>query len=391
MKSFYSKVVIVCIVALLLAFLAGCSSNEKAMVDAVKNGDTAKAQSLLDKGVSPNLKTDDGKTILMLAAYLGHTDVANALIAKGADVNGKDQDGKTALMYAAEKGNIDIAKLLLEKGADLNAVDNKGETALQIAKDNNQTEMVKFLSNWGKPVAKPTPTPTPEATPVPVVTPAIKAITPAKGLNNGSILVSLDGVNLAQGLQLKLVSGETQIPGVNVKVTSSDKVTCFFDITGKAAGQYDVVVTNPDGKTVSLPKGFQVEMFVATPIHQILKPIFFDFNRWTIRDDQTGILDQNLAFLKENPKLYVILGGHADERGTVQYNLELTAKRTQAVKEYLINRGIAAERIIIYAYGKDHPAKLGHEEAAWQYNRRVDTLEWETVLTKDQVIDETIK
>jgi ankyrin repeat protein len=60
-------------------------------VEAVQKGDTPMVQSLLDKGVSSNLKTGDGKTILMLSAYLGHTDIAKLLIDKGADVNARDE------------------------------------------------------------------------------------------------------------------------------------------------------------------------------------------------------------------------------------------------------------------------------------------------------------
>ena len=88
MKLSYKLIVIFSVLMLIL--VAGCSTNEKAMVDAIKNGDTPKVQSLLDKGVSPNLKTDDGKTVLMLAADLGHPDIAKLLIDKGADVNAKD-------------------------------------------------------------------------------------------------------------------------------------------------------------------------------------------------------------------------------------------------------------------------------------------------------------
>lgn len=182
-----------------------------------------------------------------------------------------------------------------------------------------------------------------------------------------------------------------KISAINVKEESATKVTCFFDLNGKSAGQYQVVLTNPDGQTALLKDGFRVENFVAAQTNRILKSIFFDVNSWTIRADQMATLNNNLTLLKENLKLNVILGGHADERGSQQYNLELTAKRANAIKDYIVARGISADRIIIYAYGKDHPANLGHDEAAWQYNRRVDTLEWETVLTKEQVIDETIK
>jgi peptidoglycan-associated lipoprotein len=385
-----SKLAVV-LVVVMLVFLAGCSNNEKAMVEAVKNGDTAKVQSLLDKGVSPDLQADDGKNILMLAAYLGHTDIAKLLIENGADVNARDKDGKTALMYAAEKGHIEMARLLLENGADINAVDNNGKTALQIAQENNQTAMVEFLSNWGKPA--PAQAPAVAETPVPNPAPVIKTVSPNKGFNNGSVLVSIEGSNFASGLQIKLTNAESDsdIAAINIKAENAAKVTCFFDLNGKPAGLYQVVLTNPDGQTASLQDGFQVEPFVTGQTNRVLKAVFFDFDSWKIRADQKASLDSNLALLKENPQLHVILGGHADERGSRQYNLELTAKRAEAVKDYLITNGIAAERIVIYAYGKEHPAKSGHDETAWQYNRRVDTLEWETVLTKEQVIAETIK
>ncbi|HBE79237.1 MAG TPA: hypothetical protein DDW65_15915 [Firmicutes bacterium] len=394
----YSKLALVLIIAMLI-FVAGCSGNEKAMFDAVKKGDTAKVESLLDKGVSPDLKLEDGRSILMLAAYLGHSDIAELLIDKGADVNVKDKDGKTALMYTAETGNIEMARLLLEKGADLNAVDNTGKTALQIAQENYQSTMVEFLSNWGKAVSSPTSadTSTPAVTETiapketPKSMPEIKTITPNEGFNNGSVLVSIEGSNFVDGLQVKLMGATGDISGINVKVETATKVSCFFDLNNKTDGQYKIVLTNPNGQVASFKDVFMVKAFVPAQANRVLKPLFFNFDSWNIREDQKTILHDNLTLLKENPQLHVILGGHADERGSRKYNLELTAKRAQAVKDYLMANDIAADQILIYAFGKDHPAKLGHDESAWQYNRRVDCLEWETVLTKEQVIDETIK
>lgn len=98
-----------------------------------------------------------------------------------------------------------------------------------------------------------------------------------------------------------------------------------------------------------------------------------------------------MTTLQANPDLYVILAGHADERGTREYNRVLSERRAKTVQKYLIDHGIAPERMIIYAFGKDHPLNKGNDEASWSINRRVDILEWETVLTREQVIDETIK
>ena len=324
MKLSYKLIVVFSV--LMLTFLAGCSTNEKAMVTAVKNGDAAKVQSLLDKGVSPNLKTEDGKTVLMLAAYLDYPDIAKLLIDKGADVNAKDSNGKTALMYAAEKGNIEMARLLLEKGADLNAADNDGTTALLFAQENNQTAMAEFLSNWGKPV----PTPIPTETPITTATPAPTSMPTA---------------------------AETPV-----------------ETTAPAETPAPVTAVAP-----------------VTSANQKLTSIFFDFDQAVLRSDQAGPMAENLAALKANPQLDIILGGHADERGTRQYNLALSQRRAKTIQKYLVDNGIARERITIYAFGKDYPLKKGHDEASWSYNRRVDIWEWETVLTKEQVIDETTK
>jgi outer membrane protein OmpA-like peptidoglycan-associated protein len=332
MKLFYKLTLV--LMVLVLVLLAGCSDNEKAMVDAVKNGDTAKVQSLLDKGVNPSLKTDDGKTILMLAAYLGHTDIVKLLIDKGADVYDQDKAGKTALMYAAEKGNIEIAKLLLENGADLNAVDNNGKTALQIAQENNQTEMVEFLSNWGKTPLTPTPTVTPVPKPESTVAP-------------DSMPESTMAPSPKPEPTVAPVASSTPVP---------------------------VVIEEP-----------------LENLNKQLASIFFDFDKSVLRSGIIGTMKDNLAILQANPNMYIILGGHADERGTREYNQALSERRAKTIQKYLIDNGIAPERIIIYAFGKDHPLKEGHDEVSRSYNRRVDILEWETIITKEQVIDETIK
>jgi len=326
MKLSYKLVVIFSVLMLIL--VAGCTNNEKALVDAITNGNTPLAQSLLDKGVSPNLKTADGKTVLMLAAVLGHPDIAQLLIDKGADVNAKDSTGKTALMYAAEKGNLAIANLLLEKGADLNATDNDGKTALQIAQENNQSAMVEFLSNWGKPA--PTATPMLQASPSPT-------------------------------------------PGETSTATSTET---------PAPGATTVTGATPSQSTASTQ---------VTSANQKLTSIFFDFDKSDIRPDQVKAMNDNLAILKANPNLYIILGAHADERGSRDYNINLSARRAAVVKEYLTKADIAADHCVVYAYGKDHPLKKGLDEASRSYNRRVDILMWDTKLSGDQVLAETIK
>lgn len=228
-----------------------------------------------------------------------------------------------------------------------------------------------------------------ESTPAQPTALEVKSLTPNQGVNTGKIMVEITGANLSDDVSVKLSgNGRPEIPGLNIKAASSTKLSCFFDIQDQPAGKYDVVVSDPSGRSARLPDGFTV-VAEARPVGKQLLPVFFDFDRAELRPDQLANLESNLKALQENPEWYVILGGHADERGSEEYNLGLTARRGQAVKDFLISRGIAAERIIIYAYGESYPAREGHNETAWRYNRRVDILEWNMILTREQVLSET--
>ena len=101
-----------------------------------------------------------------------------------------------------------------------------------------------------------------------------------------------------------------------------------------------------------------------------LKDIHFDFDRFDIRPGDAEILRKNAEWLKGNPKVFVTIEGHCDERGTVEYNLALGEKRAKAAENYLVSLGIKASRIKVISYGKSKPADPGHNEEAWAMNRR---------------------
>ena len=101
-----------------------------------------------------------------------------------------------------------------------------------------------------------------------------------------------------------------------------------------------------------------------------LMDIFFDFDRSNLKDDQKAALQADLATLKADPKLKLLIEGHCDERGTVEYNLALGERRAKAVKDALSAAGISADRLSIISYGKERPFVLGHDESAWKMNRR---------------------
>jgi outer membrane protein OmpA-like peptidoglycan-associated protein len=210
--------------------------------------------------------------------------------------------------------------------------------------------------------------------------PAINTIVPSQGFNNGKVFINIAGTGFDPKAVVKLTgNGQEDIPGLNVKVESDTRLSCYFNINAKPAGRYNVVLTNPDKQSAVFNGGFTVAQFAgqADP-NQLLKPVFFDYDKAELRSDQLESIDSDVLVLKNNPKLYILLGGHADERGSEEYNLELSRRRAETVKQYLIEHGSSPEQIVIYAYGKDYPAKKGHNENTWSYNRRVDIIVYDT-------------
>ncbi len=98
--------------------------------------------------------------------------------------------------------------------------------------------------------------------------------------------------------------------------------------------------------------------------------VYFDLDKYDIRSDFAQMLDQHAAFLRSNPSYKVTVEGHADERGTPEYNISLGERRANSVKMYLQGKGVSADQISIVSYGKEKPAVLGHDEAAYAKNRR---------------------
>jgi peptidoglycan-associated lipoprotein len=101
--------------------------------------------------------------------------------------------------------------------------------------------------------------------------------------------------------------------------------------------------------------------------------VYFDFDQYTVREDAKPILDAQAAWLARYPGVRVRLEGNADERGTREYNLALGARRAEAVRDYLVSRGVAPSRIETISYGKERPIDPGSSEDAWAKNRNAHT------------------
>ena len=98
--------------------------------------------------------------------------------------------------------------------------------------------------------------------------------------------------------------------------------------------------------------------------------ILFDTDRYNIDSEDQGILQSQAQWLARYPGKRVTVEGHADERGTREYNLALGNRRAVAVQRYLVSQGIEAARVQTISYGKECPRAVGTGEAAWSQNRR---------------------
>ena len=114
------------------------------------------------------------------------------------------------------------------------------------------------------------------------------------------------------------------------------------------------------------PRGFAVDANV--------KDVYFDFDRYDVRQVDMKILDANAEYLKAKPGLLLIIEGNTDERGTNEYNMALGERRARATMTYLTSRGVAANRMSLVSFGEERPVCGEHAEACWAKNRRAHFL-----------------
>ena len=102
--------------------------------------------------------------------------------------------------------------------------------------------------------------------------------------------------------------------------------------------------------------------------------VFFATNKSTLTTASRDTLRKQADYLRKNKKLKVVIEGHADERGTREYNLALGEKRANAAKDYLMTYGISGKRISVISYGKEKPVNSASTTLAWSQNRRAVTV-----------------
>jgi len=128
------------------------------------------------------------------------------------------------------------------------------------------------------------------------------------------------------------------------------------------------------GSSASSSTTAATQMSDAEKLAQVGNTVYFGFDSAELAGEAQATLDRQAAFLNVNPTMVVIIEGHADERGTREYNLALGDRRAVAVRDYLLAKGLNAARVRTVSYGKERPAVSGSNEEAWAKNRRAATV-----------------
>ena len=139
--------------------------------------------------------------------------------------------------------------------------------------------------------------------------------------------------------------------------------------TGSETGTAGTTGTDTGVGTAALP-GSQAHFLQSVPSDRV----FFETDSYTISAEGRSILDAQAQWLLQFPSVPVTIEGHADERGTREYNLALGERRANSVRNYLESRGVGANRMTTISWGKERPAVEGSHEGAWSQNRRAVTV-----------------
>lgn len=183
----------------------------------------------------------------------------------------------------------------------------------------------------------------------------------------GCLVVLSLGALVAGGCAKKdIVKPEEQAPAVTAPAPEVTKpaqppVQPQAPVTEQTPVREPVVATEPTR---------QAPAASATDLQGLLQKIYFNFDSADLSEDSRSTLSKNAEYLSKQQSVKIRIEGNCDERGSDDYNMALGERRAKAAKDYLVNLGIAADRINTISYGEEKPVDQGHDEAAWAKNRR---------------------
>ena len=213
---------------------------------------------------------------------------------------------------------------------------------------------------------RPAPPPAaPEPAPVlPVTLPIqVTAVTPSDWAPDTPGVAEIYGAGFGPGIRVGVVGvGEAS----EVQVLNANTVKAR--LPGLPEGQHDVVVVLPSGSQATLSSALLVTRRELSCAEMV---VHFAFDEAALLDEDRSRLDAEMACFQQDAGK-VTIDGHADERGTTDYNLALGQRRADSVQARMVSAGVSAERITTVSYGEERPVDDRSDEAAWAANRRAE-------------------
>jgi len=211
----------------------------------------------------------------------------------------------------------------------------------------------------------PPPEPEPQGPVYDGPAPIVSSVRPASGKEGEIVDVTVEGQYFRGGAAVYV--GRSRAG--NVSVVDGETIRCTAP-TGLSAGVYDVRVVNTDTTEDTLTRAFTVDRAFDCS----LKRVNFDYDRADLTGSAQRALEANAECIQKKGFRSVRVEGHADERGSTEYNLALGQRRADSVKNYLVNLGVSSGVLRTISYGEEKPVQRGSGESSWAENRRAEVV-----------------
>lgn len=163
------------------------------------------------------------------------------------------------------------------------------------------------------------------------------------------------------------IEGIGEVPTSGTKTVSPTATTTYHLTAQGDGGSADATAT----VTVSAAQQTATSgTMTEAEFEQFVKPVFFDYDSYSVRPDAQQAVTQNAAFLQQHPDVKVLIAGYCDDRGSAEYNLALGQNRANSARSALVQAGISSSRIRTISYGKEKQFCTEQNESCWQQNRR---------------------
>jgi len=358
---------------------------------AIIAGNTSEVAKMIRSGYNVNEADETGFTPVMAASRLCHTDILKNLVSNRANVNAANVRGETALHFAVNDGKLDCVKILIESGASVDAADHEyGATPLIYAAIFQHKEIVAFLLEAGAstmhkakngmtpfdfasskknlPIMKLIDSELSEAYEIPDDRALLLGeFYDSDGVREPGIICTLKGTNGAAFTETTDSRGrfKMQIPKNTVYSIECDKFGNPIN--------FDDKLTIPEQKGPYLQRLNLIVTYIMDYKKVIkLENIYFDTGKYDLTKTSAASLKPLLDAMKENKKMVVEIAGHTDNAGSKESNMELSRRRAESVRSYLIKNGIEKERLLAKGYGPVKPVADNNTESGKRKNRRTE-------------------